>query len=83
MKVSIVAEGGRMKGAYAAGAMVALDSHFGLKRVDFAAASSASTGSLAYYVSGQVSLAKGIWVNHVSSPTTFEFMEISKVVWLV
>jgi len=68
MKVSLVAEGGKMRGAYAAGAMFALDSYFGLRRVDFAAASSASTGSLAYYVSGQVHHGREIWVDYVSSP---------------
>ena len=61
MKLSIVAEGGGMRGAYAAGAIYALYSYFGLKKVDYATGSSASIGTLAYYTSGQTNIGMHIW----------------------
>ena len=56
-----------MRGAYAIGAMTALESHFGLKRVDVATGSSACIGILAYYVAGQLIPGRAIWTDKVST----------------
>ncbi|MBN1645840.1 patatin-like phospholipase family protein [Candidatus Woesearchaeota archaeon] len=60
-KVSIVAEGGSMRGAYAYGVIKALHDYYGLKRVDVATGSSASIGTLSYYVAGQFKQGSRIW----------------------
>jgi len=61
MKLSIIAEGGGMRGAYSLGAIDALYSELGLKRADFVTGSSASIGTLAYYASGQFYPGFHIW----------------------
>jgi len=54
MKLSLIVEGGGMRVAYALGAVGALHSHFGLKKVDYVTGCSSSLGLLAYYVAGQL-----------------------------
>lgn len=69
MKVSIVAEGGGMRGAYVFGVMDALWEHYGLRRVDVAAGTSASAGTLAYFVAGHGHRdGHSVWADEVSSP---------------
>lgn len=68
MKLSIVAEGGGMRGAYTLGVMDALHSHFGLKSVDYLSASSSGTGTLAYYASGQFYPGYHIWTRYATMP---------------
>ncbi|MBI2545320.1 MAG: hypothetical protein HYW22_01830 [Candidatus Aenigmarchaeota archaeon] len=53
VKVSIVAEGGIARHSYVYGVLDALRSHFGLKNVDYLAASSVSFATLAYYALGR------------------------------
>ena len=78
MKLSIVAEGGGMRGAYTLGVMDALYSHFGLKRVDCVTGSSAGTGTLAYYVAGQFYPGYYIWTRHVPNPRLISLRNIAK-----
>jgi len=78
MKLSIVAEGGGMRGAYTLGVMDALYSHFGLKKVDYVAGSFAGTGTLAYYVAGQFYPGYYIWTRHVTNPRMISIKNIAK-----
>ena len=78
MKLSIVAEGGGMRGAYALGAIDALYSHFGLKSVDYMTGSSASAATLAYYAAGQFYPGYYIWSNELPSPKFLSFRNILK-----
>jgi predicted patatin/cPLA2 family phospholipase len=74
--LSIVAEGGAMRGAYAAGAIYALWKEFGLRWVDIATGSSASIGSLSYFASKQLEEGIEIWRKYLSTP---EFMGFERV----
>ena len=65
MKLSIIAEGGGMRGAYALGAIDALYSHFGLKKIDYATGSSGSIATLSYYIAGQFYPGYNIWSNEL------------------
>lgn len=65
MKLSIIAEGGGMRGAYALGAIDALYSYFGLKNVDYVTGSSASSGTLAYYTTCQLYPGYYIWTKEL------------------
>lgn len=76
MKLSIIAEGGGMRGAYALGAIDALYSYFGLKEVDFATGSSASIATLAYYVAGQFYPGYYIWPNELPNYRFLSFRNI-------
>ena len=60
-KISIIAEGGGMRGAYALGAIDALYSHFGMKKADIVTGSSSGVGTLAYYTAGQFYPGFHIW----------------------
>lgn len=77
-KLSIVAQGGGMRGAYALGAVDALYSHFGLKRVDTVTGSSASVGTLTYFTSGQFYPAMNLWINELSNGRFLSFTNIFK-----
>ncbi|OGG56752.1 hypothetical protein A3D71_03690 [Candidatus Kaiserbacteria bacterium RIFCSPHIGHO2_02_FULL_55_20] len=68
MNISIVAEGGGIRGAYVFGVAEALWSHYGLHRVDVVVGTSASAGTVAYYASGQHRLGRPVWLNEISSP---------------
>ena len=78
MKVSIISEGEGACAAYALGVLDALYSNFGLKRVDYVAGSSGSLPILAYYVSGQFSLAKSKFIKYLSSRKILRLDHISK-----
>jgi predicted patatin/cPLA2 family phospholipase len=67
MPISIVAEGGGMRGAYVCGAIDALYSHYGLHRVDVVTGTSASACTLAYYAAGQFYPGYYIWTQEVPS----------------
>lgn len=67
MKLSIIAEGGGMRVAYALGALGALYSHFGLKKVDYVTGCSSSLGLLAYYVAGQLYPGYHQWPQQIQS----------------
>ncbi|MBI2543168.1 MAG: hypothetical protein HYW24_03210 [Candidatus Aenigmarchaeota archaeon] len=54
-----------MRGAYALGAIDALYSHFGLKRVDYVTGSSSSIGTLSYYTAGQFYPGYYIWTREL------------------
>ncbi|MFH1376537.1 MAG: patatin-like phospholipase family protein [Candidatus Woesearchaeota archaeon] len=68
MKVSIIAEGGAMRGAYVAGALKALYEYHGLKSVDVATGSSAGIADLAYYLTGQIHDAYKVWTKYLTKP---------------
>jgi predicted patatin/cPLA2 family phospholipase len=76
MAVSIIAEGGAMRGAYAAGAIYAIYEHFGMQWVDIFTGSSASIGNGSYFSSGQLSDGIKIWKEHLSTP---EFMGFERL----
>lgn len=73
MKLSIIAEGGALRGAYAAGAVYAIHKHFGLKRVDYVTGSSSSIATLAYYTAGQADIGMNIWRNELSNHRFLSF----------
>ena len=76
MKISIIAEGGGMRGAYSLGAIDSLYSHFGLKQVDYLTGSSSGIGTLAYYAAGQFYPGYYIWPLHLPNP---KFMSIRNI----
>ena len=78
MKVSIISEGEGMCAAYSLGVLDALYSHFGLKRVDYVSGSSGSLPLLAYYVSGQFSLAKDRGIELLSNPKMIRLDHLPK-----
>jgi len=78
MKVSIISEGEGACAAYALGVLDSLYSHYGLKRVDYVAGSSGSLPLLAYYVSGQFSLAKDKFIKYLSSGKVLRLDHISQ-----
>lgn len=78
MNLSIVAEGGGMRGAYTLGVMDALYSYFKLRKADYLAASSSGTGTLAYYASGQFYPGYHIWTRHVTNPRLISLANIAR-----
>ncbi|MDO8556153.1 MAG: patatin-like phospholipase family protein [Nanoarchaeota archaeon] len=81
--VSIVAEGGGLRGAYVLGVMEALYKYFGLKRVDLLTGSSASIGTLVCYCSGQlfgdsgdITPAQKVWIEGVARS---EFLSVKNI----
>lgn len=67
MKISIIAEGGGMRGTYSLGAINALYSYFGLKKVDYVTGSSAGIAPLAYYTAGQFYSSYRIYKREISN----------------
>lgn len=77
MKISIIAEGGGVaKGSYVTGAIHALYSRFGLKRVDYAAGSSSSVPTLAYYAAGQLYPGYYLWQSELLSHRFLSFRNV-------
>ncbi len=74
MNLSVISEGGAMRGAYAAGVLKALYEHYGLKRIDFAGGSSAGVIDLAFYITGNLDGMERVWNDIV---TTKEFLSFS------
>ena len=68
MNLSIIAEGGAMRGAYVLGVIDALYSYFGLKHVDSLTGSSASASTLSYYASDQFYPGYYIWTGEATNP---------------
>ncbi|RJQ15882.1 hypothetical protein C4573_07055 [Candidatus Woesearchaeota archaeon] len=65
--LSLIAEGGGLRGAYSAGAVVALQENLGLKHVDYATGSSGGICNVAYFVSRQLFMGHDIWVKEVGN----------------
>ncbi|MBI5457539.1 patatin-like phospholipase family protein [Candidatus Kaiserbacteria bacterium] len=76
MPVSIVAEGGSMRAAYAVGAVNALFSHYGLKRVDVVTGTSGSAPAMAFYAAGSFPSCYNAWRGEVPSPRLLGFSNI-------
>ncbi|MEJ0053893.1 MAG: patatin-like phospholipase family protein [bacterium] len=72
-KTAVIASGGGMKCAYAAGALTALGKELGLGAPDIALASSGSTGSLMYYLSGQYDEGERAWIKFIPSPNFIRY----------
>jgi predicted patatin/cPLA2 family phospholipase len=70
-KIALVCMGGVFHGAYVAGAIKALIQVYGIKRVDYAYGTSASAGTLAYYLSGQLFEGMKIWEDCVTRKEFF------------
>ncbi|MBI5457540.1 patatin-like phospholipase family protein [Candidatus Kaiserbacteria bacterium] len=80
MNISIVAEGGGVRGAYVCGVMCALWMEYGLRRVDVATGTSASAGTLAYFTAGHGHRdAWDVWTKEVASP---EFISVRNLLRL-
>lgn len=75
-KVSIIAEGGGMRGAYALGVIFGLYFDFGLRRVDVVTGSSASIGTLAYFTAGQFFPGFYIWPEKLPNKKFLSFRNI-------
>ena len=60
-EIAIVASGGGMGCSYAAGVMNAIYNHYKFTAPDIAIAGSGSTGTFAYYISGQGKYADHVW----------------------
>jgi len=78
MKISVIAEGGAFRTAYVMGALNALYSHFGLKRVDYVAGSSISLGLLSYYILGRIHEAFAIVENYLSKSPAIGISNVIK-----
>jgi len=65
-KLAIITSGGGMACSYSSGAILALVEKFGIKNADIVIGSSGSTGTLAYYTSGQYDSIRNIWSNLLS-----------------
>ncbi len=63
--VSLLLEGGTMRGAYCAGVLQGLQEHYGIMKVDVGSGSSSGIGSLAYYAAGDFDAA--YWEDMLSS----------------
>jgi len=75
MKLSIISEGGAMRGAYSVGVLKALSEHYGLKKIDFAGGSSAGIVNIAFYVTGNIKGIEKVWKEDV---TTKEFLDFNR-----
>lgn len=78
MKLSVVAEGGGMRGAYVLGVMDALQAHYGITPNDFDAllGVSASAGTLANFSSGELYKGYEIWSKQLASKKFISFSNI-------
>ncbi len=79
-KLAIVASEGGMRCAYSVGAILALVEKYDLKKPDFVIGASGSTGTLAYYVSGQYKSIKNIWENLLSTKKFVSFLRLSRII---
>lgn len=66
-KIAIVASGGGMTCSYAAGAVSALASYYRFQNPDIVIGGSGSSGTLAYYVSGQYGSITKLWGSYLST----------------
>ncbi len=79
MLALITSEGG-MSCAYSVGTILGLIEHYKLTNPDMVIGSSGSTGTLAYYVSGQHDSIRNIWSNLLSTKELVSYRRLNRVI---
>ncbi|MFA5994244.1 MAG: patatin-like phospholipase family protein [Parcubacteria group bacterium] len=78
-KLAIITSSGGMKCSYSAGVLCAMAKIYNLRNPDILVGSSGSTGSLAYYLTGQYDSIQNIWTNLLTSPLFISLSRVFKI----
>lgn len=78
-KIAIVCSGGGMKGAYTAGALVALARHYHFGNPDMVVGGSASAGTLLYFIAGDYDGIEKVWTDLLATKKFISFLRFWRI----
>ncbi len=79
-KIALITSEGGLSCAYSVGVILSLIENYNFTHPDIVIGSSGSTGTLAYYVSGQYASIKNIWENLLSTNKFVSYFRINKII---